>query len=334
MRAVTAIFEPAAWLRGPHLQTVWGRVGRSRRLIDYRREVLTTPDGDELIVDHADAERTDIRVVFLHGLEGSSYSTYIQGMVALFGRHGIPATVMNYRSCARDPRNVRRMIPNRRPRLYHSGETSDFDFLVRTLRAREPERRLAAVGVSMGGNVLLKWMGENPDQKSVVTGVAISTPFDLGAGARHLELGLGAFYTASFLRSLKSKARSAVERFALARERIDLPRALRARTFFAFDDAATGPYHEFTGAPDYYARSSSLGFVGKIATPVLCISAEDDPFLPRRVLDAVREAKSDSVELVTTACGGHTGFVSGRPWACRYWAEERAVGWVVENAPK
>lgn len=322
-------FACASWLRGPHLQTIWGRIGRPRRLVTFERETLGTPDGDDLILDHVAGVRGGARVLFLHGLEGSSYSVYIQGMLRILRRDGIAATVVNFRSCARDPHNIRRSIPNRAARLYHSGETSDFDFVLRTLAARFPEETRGAIGVSIGANVLLKWLGENGAQPLLAGGVAISTPFDLEAGARHLEKGMGRLYAGSFITSLKKKAATVSARHALARERIDLPRALRAKTFYEYDDAATAPLHGFDGAADYYARSSSIRFVGRIETPALCISAADDPFLPRSVLDRVREEASPAVTLVTPEEGGHTGFVGGSaPWDCRYWAEERAVEWV------
>ncbi|HEY0591122.1 MAG TPA: alpha/beta fold hydrolase [Thermoanaerobaculia bacterium] len=332
MRLMTATdFACARWLPSPHLQTIWGRFGRSRRLVAFEREVLPTPDGDELILDHLAGVRDGARVVFLHGLEGSSNSVYIQGMLRLLRQRGIGATVLNFRSCARDPRNLRKTIPNRGSRLYHSGETTDFDLVVRTLAARAPRERLAAIGVSVGANVLLKWLGEHPEQTLLAGGVAISTPFDLDAGARHREKGMGRVYAASFIRSLKKKAAAIARRSEVARQRIDLTRAQKAWTFFEYDDTATAPLHEFAGAADYYARSSSIRFLGKIRTPALCISAADDPFLPRAVLDRVREEKSTAVELVVTESGGHVGFVTGAPPRFTYWAEERAVGWAEEK---
>lgn len=328
---VSADFSCAPWLPGPHLQTIWGRVGRARRLVVFEREVLPTPDGDELILDHLAGVRNGARVVLMHGLEGSSFSVYVQGMLRLLRERGIGATVLNFRSCARDPRDLGRSIPNRGARLYHSGETTDFDFVVRTLAARAPGETLGAIGVSIGANVLLKWLGEHPDQRLLAAGVAISTPFDLAAGARHLEKGIGRLYAASFIASLRRKADAVAARHESARQRIDLERARNAWTFYEYDDAATAPLHGFAGAADYYERSSSIRVLGRIRTPALCISAADDPFLPGAVLDRVRDEAPDAVELALTAEGGHVGFVSGAPWGCRYWAEERAVGWVEEK---
>ena len=320
----TANFSPSWVLRGPHAQTIWGRLARPRRLVDCRREVITTPDDDDLVLDHLDAPKSTARFVLLHGLEGSSNSVYIQGLLAVIRDAGYAATAMNFRSCARDPRNLSRMLPNRQRRLYHSGETTDFDFLVRTLRARAPDVPLLAVGASLGGNVLLKWLGENPGQRDVAAAATMSVPYDLGAGSDYMEHGGGQFYVARFLSTLRAKA--------LARDGLDRAAVMRARTFRQFDDAATGPVHGFTGADDYYARSSSIRFLDKITTPALCISAADDPFLPRDVLERARSVASESVEFRVTECGGHTGFIAGTlPWRCQYWAEELIVRWLLDR---
>src|SRR5262247_1687384 len=151
---------PAWWLPSAHLQTVWARFARSRRLVTFHREVLTTPDDDDLVLDHVAGPPASPRVLLLHGLEGSAYSLHTQGLAVLVARAGWRATVLNFRSCARDSRDIKRRLPNRRPRLYHSGETGDLDFVVRTLAAREPDAPLFALGFSLGGNVLLKWLGE------------------------------------------------------------------------------------------------------------------------------------------------------------------------------
>jgi hypothetical protein len=329
-------FVPAWWLPGPHLQTVWGRLARGRRLVSFRREVLETPDGDDLVLDHLDLERPfgTPRVLLLHGLEGSSYSVYIQGFLAQAAGRGWHGTAMNFRSCARDPAELSRMLPNRRPRLYHSGETSDLDFIVRTLSARKPEAPLCAIGVSLGGNVLLKWLGENPGQKAVAAAAAVSTPYDLGASGRFLETFLGRLYVGNFLATLKEKAVETARRFPEAAAKMDLSRALYARSFWEFDDAANAPLHGFTGADDYYRRASSLGFVSRVATPTLCLSAEDDPFLPREALDRARRAASPAIDFRVTRHGGHIGFVAGAwPWRPRHWAEEFVLEWLSGVSP-
>ena len=329
-----AQFLPAWWLPGPHLQTIWGRAARGRSLIAFRREVLETPDGDELVLDHLEGEASAPRVLLLHGLEGSSNSVYIQGFLQQAARRGWRATAMNFRSCARDPKDLDRMLPNRRPRLYHSGETSDLDFVVRALSRREPAGVLGAIGVSLGGNVLLKWLGENPGQKAVAAAAAVSTPYDLGASGRFLETTLGRLYVGNFLATLKTKAVETARRFPEAAVKMDIPGALRARTFWEFDDAANAPLHGFTGADDYYRRASSIGFVSRVTTRALCLSAEDDPFLPPEALARTRAAASPAIDFRVTRHGGHIGFVAGAsPWRPRYWAEEYVLSWLEEALP-
>jgi predicted alpha/beta-fold hydrolase len=318
-------FAPAWWIRGAHAQTIWGRLTRPRRAVALRRHVLRTPDDDDLVVDFLDGHR--LRFILLHGLEGSSNSVYIQGLLSVIARHGFAAVAMNFRSCARDPKKLSRMIMNRRPRLYHSGETEDFDFVVRSVPDDLP---LTAIGISLGGNMILKWLGEHPNQTRIKAAAAMSTPFDLAAGARYLERGAGPLYVARFLRTMKRKSASVVERFGA---NLDLDAVRRARNFYEFDNASTAPLHGFRDADDYYARASSLPFLSKITTPVLCINAEDDPFLPREVLRAAQASASKFVEFVTPRFGGHTGFIGGSlPWRAQYWAEELMVSWVAKRA--
>jgi predicted alpha/beta-fold hydrolase len=322
-------FRPAWWLPGAHAQTIWRRLGGPRRRLPFRRETLETPDGDDLVVDWLEGAPGSPILVVLHGLEGSSFSGYAQLLLAAARRKGWRGAAMNFRSCARDLDRPRRMLPNRRPRLYHSGETEDLGFLLQSLSRREPGAPLFAVGVSLGGNVLLKWLGENPGQSALRAAAAISTPYDLAAGARHLERGWGRLYTAGLLRTLRAKAVAAARRFPEAAARIDAARAGSARTFWEFDDAATAPLHGFAGADDYYARSSSLRFLPSIRTPALCLSAENDPFLPADVARRSRQAASPEVRFVLTERGGHVGFVAGgSPWTARFWGGEAAIDWL------
>ena len=319
------------WLRGGHFQTTWGRFGRSSRLVRYRREVLATPDGDELVLDHVDAGADAPRVLLLHGLEGSSYAVYVQGLAKQFSRTGWNVTALNFRSCARDPEHLSRRLPNLTARLYHSGETSDLGFVVGVLTARAPAQALYAVGISLGGNVLLKWLGETGARSRIEGAVAISVPYDLLAAARHLEAAGSRFYVRHFLKTLKVKALDIATRFGhiQAVRQLQPKRIAAARTFFQFDDAATAPLHGFQGADDYYRKCSSLRFLDRIEVPTMCINSEDDPFLPFDVVRRAQAVASDDVEIVTTRWGGHAAFIAGRwPWKPRYWAEERAVAWL------
>lgn len=289
---------------------------------------METPDGDELWLDHVPGPITAPRLIVLHGLEGSSYSPYVQGLIALAQQHGWRATAFNCRSCARDPADTITWIPNRRPRLYHSGETEDFDCVVRYLRSLD-DLPMFAVGVSMGGNMLLKWLGEHPGQQAIAAAATISAPYDLAAGARHLESVLGRYYTLHFLQTLRAKLTHLVTAFPEQRARIDFERALTAQVFRVFDDAATAPLNGFRDAADFYAQCSSIEYVDKITTPTLCISAADDALIPRKILARARRRFSPAIEPLFTRNGGHVGFVDGpHPWAPRYWAEELVLEWL------
>jgi predicted alpha/beta-fold hydrolase len=323
---------PAAapwWLPGPNAQTVWARLARSRRLIRFSREVLPTPDGDELMLDHVDAPRGSPRVLLLHGLEGSAHSLHTQGLAVLVAAAGWSCTVLNFRSCARDPADIARRLPNRRPRLYHSGDTGDLDLVVRTLAAREPGAPLHAVGFSLGGNVLIKYLGEQGGGGAIRAAATLSVPYDLAAASRYLERPAARLYTYHFLRRLKPKALDVLARFPRETAHLDPARIRAARTFAEFDRCVTAPLHGFASAEDYYARSSAVAYLPRVATPTLCISAEDDPFFPREGVARARAAASASVRFQVTSWGGHTGFVGGRwPWRPRYWAEEMAIEWL------
>ena len=336
----TPDFTPAWFLRGGHAQTIWGRLARKSQLVPTRREVLVTPDDDDLVLDHLDVpaaqaicEPSPIRFILLHGLEGSSNSVYIQGLLSVIARHGFAATAINFRSCARDQGNVSRMLLNRRPRFYHSGETTDLDFVVRTLAAREPGVQLVAAGASLGGNQLLKWLGEHPGQRLIKAAAAISVPFDLAAGGAGLERGIGPMYVGGFLKTLRPKVRAVWESFPEVRDKLDLEKAIRARSFREFDDAATAPLHGMRDADDYYDTCSSIHFLHRVDTPTLVLTSRDDPFVPAPVPDRARAAASPSIDFRITERGGHVGFVGGAlPWRCQYWAEELIVNWLTEAA--
>jgi predicted alpha/beta-fold hydrolase len=323
------VASSAWWIPGAHVQTAWARLVRSRRLVTFDREVLTTPDDDDLVLDHAGGPPGSPRALLLHGLEGSAYSLHTQGLAHLVARAGWRATVLNFRSCARDPRDIQRRLRNRRPRLYHSGDTEDLELVVRTLAAREPQVPLFAIGFSLGGNVLLKWLGERGEDRRIAAGAVISVPYDLAAAARFLERPVGRVYAYHFMRRLKPKALDVLSRFPRETAHLDAARIRGARTFGELDQAVTAPLHGFASVEDYYARASSLHFLSRIRVPTLCISSEDDPFFPASALARARAVASSHVKLEVTSWGGHAGFVAGRwPWRPWYWAEEAAVAWL------
>jgi predicted alpha/beta-fold hydrolase len=225
--------------------------------------------------------------------------------------------VLNFRSCSGEL--------NRLPRFYHSGETSDLDAVIARLLEREPALRIGAIGVSLGGNVLLKWLGERElDAPKQVAGAAvISVPFDLAASARALDRGLSrAVYTKSFLRTMKRKVEAKAERFPGF---VDVAAARRARTFAEYDRAVTAPLNGFADEVDYWMRASSGPYLPKIRRPTLLISAIDDPLVPAASLPDV-SGLPDGVIAEFVDRGGHVGFIEGRwPWRARSWAERRAM---------
>jgi predicted alpha/beta-fold hydrolase len=254
----------------------------------------------------------------LHGLEGSVKSHYVGGMLSQAARRGWSAHVLIFRGCGQEPNLARR--------FYHSGETSDLQFLFTTLRDRWPSSQWFLTGVSLGGNVLIKWLGEEAARldRRVLATAAISVPFDLEAGARKISQGFARIYDRNFLRSLRHKALSKLDRYP---DLFDRDRLERARSVFDFDDAVTGPVHGFNDARDYYSRSSSLAYLSSVHVRTLLLSAVDDPFLPAEVLTRVagvaRENSFLTVEFHSK--GGHVGFVGGaRPWHPFYYAEWRA----------
>jgi len=311
-------FRPAWWCRNRHAQTIWGPFFRRAR-VPLRRERVLTDDGDFLDLDWLDAPTAVDAplLVLLHGLEGSSRSHYVTGLLAGAAGRGWRGVALNFRSCSGEQ--------NRLPRFYHSGDTADLDAVVRRLIAREPEVRLGFVGVSIGGNALLKWLGElKTDAPRAVAGaVAISVPFDLAACAHVLDRGLAkAVYTANFMRSMRRKV---VEKARTYPGFVDVAAARRARTFAAYDAAVTAPLFGFADARDYWERASSRPYLLAIARPTLLLSALDDPFVPAESLPTPSHL-SPAVRLEVTPHGGHVGFVDGRwPWQASSWAERRAL---------
>ncbi|MBI3597029.1 MAG: alpha/beta fold hydrolase [Nitrospirae bacterium] len=320
---VAAEFRPAWWLRGLHRQTVWRSLFGRGPAPPYRRERFETSDGDFVDLDWFESEsRTGDRplVIVLHGLEGSSRSNYVVGLLREAARRGWDGVAMNFRSCSGEL--------NRLPRFYHSGETGDLDEVLASLIARRPGHSIGLVGYSLGGNVLLKWLGERGDKapESLRAAVAVSVPFDLAAAAYRVDHGLGWFYGQAFLRTLKEKALSKARRYPGF---LDPDEVASIRSFALFDDRVTAPLHGFANAQDYWTRSSAASWLGAIQKPTLLINACDDPFLPAVCLPRDAVARSPWLTAQFTPRGGHAGFVEGRrPGAVTYWVDHRAMAFL------
>jgi uncharacterized protein len=312
-------FEPAWWLSHSHLQTLWATLFRRGPRPALHRERLELVDGDFLDLDWlARSGRTCApdrpTVLILHGLEGSSRSPYAWGMMDALGQWGWNAVVVHFRGCSGEP--------NRTARRYHSGETGDLAATVEHLISAHGIRTLAAVGFSLGGNVLVKWLGETGADNPLRCAVAVSAPLVLERCAERLERGFSRAYQWWLMRSMRA---SVLSQFSSDRGcPIDRDRVRRSRTFREFDDLVTAPLHGFADADDYYARASGRQFLARIRIPTLLVHARDDPFMYPDVMPA-RDELASWVELDAPSRGGHVGFVSGRlPWRPRYWLEERA----------
>jgi len=308
-------YRAPAWLRGPHLQTIVPSVLARRPAVDYRRERWDTPDGDFIDLDWLASPpggRGGALLALFHGLEGSSDSHYARALMAEAGARGLDAVVIHFRGCSGEP--------NRLPRAYHSGDSDEADWVLRRLAARDPARPLLAAGVSLGANLLLKWLGERgTDAGFVAAAAAISPPQDLHAGAIALSRGFNRLYAESFLRSLRRKSAAFDARHP---GRFDLARVAAGRDFFEFDDAFTAPLHGFAGALDYWSRSSCRQFLPDVTVPTLVVNALNDPFLPPSAL-ARPDQVSAAVRLEYPAEGGHVGFVTGGPPGRLEWLPRR-----------
>jgi uncharacterized protein len=305
---------------GAHARTIWGKLVRRPAVIPTRREEWETPDGDVVEIERLDAPPHRPRLVLLHGLEGTVRSHYAQGTLGEAQRRGWGADLLLFRSCGG--------TINRARRFYHSGETSDLSLVVDRIMQDYPNAPLVLAGYSLGGNVLLKYLGERGADvpPAIRAAAAISVPFDLARGARHIDRGFARVYQASFMRSLKRKAYAKLARYP---DLVDRARLDAARSIYDFDEVVTAPIHGFASADAYYAQSSALGYLKAIRRPpTLLLSAVDDPFLPPAVLDDVRAASRGSPALVLEFVeqGGHVGFISGTvPWRPVYYAEHRAA---------
>ena len=259
----------------------------------------------------------------LHGLEGSSRSKQVLGLLEAAHRKGWSGVGVNFRSCSGELNRLRLS--------YHAGETSDLGWILKRLIAEQPERAILLAGLSLGGNVLLKYLGEEGEAlaSSIQAAVAISAPFDLGRSAKHLERGLSRIYMRRLVQSMRRKT---LKKLKIYPDLADFRKVRRARTLAQFDDAVTASIHGFQDAQAYWAASSSKSFLTKIRRPTLLINARDDPFLPEEALPEAAAANNQSLTALFTSHGGHIGFLSGNvPGRPIPWAEIQAITFLEEH---
>ncbi|MBO9468502.1 hydrolase [Endozoicomonas sp. G2_2] len=317
-------FEPAFWLRNAHAQTVFASKLRPSPPLDVERERLELDDGDFLDLSWLPERGLDEEapvVIVLHGLNGSLESKYARGLLRQADAHGARGVLMHFRGAAE---------PNRLPRSYHSGETEDFATVAAHVRARYPRAALAAVGYSLGGNVLLKYLGERGRESPLACATAVSVPYDLKRCAEAIQQGLSRIYQAHLINGLREAYEN---KFNVIDAPEPLPDFRKLRDFPSFDNALTAPLNGFRDAEDYYERSSSGPFIKHIRTPTLIIHAEDDPFMAPDIIPAA-DALSAAVRLEVSRHGGHVGFVgAGRYGEPVYWLERRIPAWLRDRLP-
>lgn len=319
------IYSPAWWVPGGHLQTLWGKLFRRQPRAPTILVRWDTLDGDFLEIHRVVSEPNAPRILLLHGLEGSIRSHYAQGLLNEAVRRGWGADLLIFRSCGPELNLTRR--------FYHSGETTDVAFVLDRIVREFPRAPLAMAGVSLGGNVLLKFLGERANDlpRGLKAAAAISVPFDLARSSTRINRGFSRLYQRFFLGSLRRKAAEKARRFP---DLAPVDRIASLRTLEDFDNLITGPLHGFRDAQDYYAQSSSLPYLGAIRLKTLLINAVDDPMLPPEVLDEVREIADQNPALETEFVrkGGHAGFITGSvPWRPFYYAEHRVGEFFAEQ---
>lgn len=307
-------FKPAWWLPSSHLQTLWPAIFRSEiKGLSFKRERFELPDQDFIDIDWAEHPHEGPIVLILHGFEGSLESHYAKGILRAITNIGWRGAFMYFRGCSGEP--------NRLPRGYHSGETTDVAYIIQKLREREPNTPIAAIGYSLGGNVLLKWLGETGKENPLKAAVAISVPFDLHKASKRIQHGFSRFYQWYLLKCARDRL---LQKFVRVAAPIDLSSLAEAHTIREFDHQYTVPLHGFASVDEYYTMTSCGRYLNQIEVPTLVIHAKDDPFMTEDMIPDPNEL-SPKITLEITENGGHVGFVMGKyPWQPEYWLEKRA----------
>jgi predicted alpha/beta-fold hydrolase len=307
-------YSAPLWLPSGHLQTIYPAICIAKPQVHYRRERWDAPDGDFVDIDFVDGQPGQPFVVLFHGLEGSSNSHYARAMMAAVLDRGWSGAVPHFRGCSGEP--------NRAPRFYHSGDAGEVDWIVRRLRERIKGRFYAA-GVSLGGNALLRWLGESQHGADFIDAAcAVSAPLDLARGGDALSRGVNMIYTRMFLQTLKPKCLSKLEQFPGLFNRESM---LAARDLYEFDNVVTAPLHGYRDTDDYWHRASAKHVLTDITVRTLVLNARNDPFLPGEHLP---RAASTSVTLDYPEHGGHVGFANGGLPGRIDWLPQRLIAFL------
>jgi predicted alpha/beta-fold hydrolase len=304
-------YAAPSWLPGGHLQTIVPAICIRKPPLAYRRERWATPDEDFIDVDFIDGKPEQPLLVLFHGLEGSSDSHYARALMGHIAALGWSGAVPHFRGCSGEL--------NQAPRFYHSGDAQEVDWIVRRLAQRRPAK-FYAVGVSLGGNALLRWLGESQQQAGIIDAAcAVSAPLDLAGGGAALSRGFNMLYTRLFLQTLKPKCLHKLKQFP---DLFDRDTMLRARNLYEFDNIVTAPLHGYRDTDDYWHRASAKHVLNDITVNTLVLNAKNDPFLPARHLP---RSASSHVRLEYPDHGGHVGFANGAPPGRLDWLPRRIV---------
>ncbi|MDN4502964.1 hydrolase [Alteromonadaceae bacterium BrNp21-10] len=315
-KIITSQFIPAWWAKNRHMQTVWPRYLQKRKQVDLTWQRLELPDGDfvDLSWTPKPQKSKGIAVLF-HGLEGSAKSHYARDMLAVMAQRGWHAVMMHFRGCSNEA--------NRLHRAYHSGDTGDALYCINWLEKQFPSINKVAVGFSLGANMLLKLLGENPTQKILKAAVCVSPPFRLEDCAAAINHGFSNNYQKYLLRSMVRKltAKMAILDYSQYLD-ISLDSLKKLTTFREFDEYVTAPLHQFNGAQDYYDKCSAIGFTQKVNIPTLVLHAKDDPFMTPEIIPPAQQL-SPAITIELSEHGGHVGFMQGTPWHPKVWLHQR-----------
>ncbi len=317
-------FRPSPLWHNAHAQTVLANALRSVDGVYYHRLRLDTPDGDFLNLDFPSVPGYPLQsdapvVLLLHGLEGSARRSYACEIYKQLARHGVRSVGLNFRSCGGEL--------NRTQRLYHAGATDDVALVMDWLEMRQPGVPKGMVGFSLGGNTLLKYLGERGTAVPAVAAAVVSPPFDLARVSDAFDQGEGRRYADRFVKSLRLKALDHSRHNGVA---IDLHRVYRATTMREFDEAFTAPLHGYRDADEYYRENSCINYLDGIRVPTLVIRAMDDPFFASDIPHARLEANPALLPALTPH-GGHVAFAEGKyPQHFAYWAERQAARFLSE----
>ncbi|SKA25653.1 hydrolase [Photobacterium toruni] len=313
-------FTAASGLGNPHLQTLLPRFIRRQPLFAPVTQRLEIPDGD--FVDLAWTEQPDINnhhqpiMILFHGLEGSFNSPYANGLLMAAKQQGWLGVMMHFRGCSGEL--------NRHPQSYHSGDINDVQFFIQWLRQQFPQRPFMAVGVSLGGNVLINYLANCPNNNELIAAQAISPPLNLASCSDRIQQGFSRVYQRYLLTSLKRTIAKKIERHPHTMP-VNQHQLTTISSVRQFDQAVTAPLHGFKSANDYYQHCSGLSQLTKITLPLRIIHAKDDPFMNNDVIPSQPLPINIDYHLSTT--GGHVGFISGSLLKPQFWLEHTVPEW-------